>query len=77
MLRASYILLDLMFNIGHRYSGFFVLGTAGIKLSDLIVSGKRNDLIIFDNFVLPLIGISYARTHVISILNTINQVSLL
>lgn len=72
MLHASYILLDLMFNIGHRYSGSFVLGTAGIKSL-----GKRNDLIIFDNFVLPLIGISYARTYVISILNTINQVSLL
>lgn len=33
VLRASYILLDFMFNIGHRYTGSFVLGAAEIKLS--------------------------------------------
>lgn len=72
MLRTSYIPLDFTFNIGHRNPDSFALGTMEIKYC----LGKRKDLAILDNFVLPLIG-KIIRAYILRILNTINQVSLI
>lgn len=51
VLRASYALLDFMFNIGHRNPASFASGTIEIKLSR-----EKKRFSILDNFVLPLIG---------------------